>query len=179
MVSKNLTIRSQLSQLHLIALVILAVGVIFITYNYKQQVEHGLGTPKVMERYVITKMYNIIEEKNLLMLRSSSILQLRVHETLGTFLVDQDGRTLYEFKNDEPDISHCYDDCADKWLPVWIKGSIVLTEGIEGELGIIGRTDGPGQITYDNTPLYYFKGDENMGDTDGHGMENLWFVVQP
>ncbi len=172
-------IRSQFNRLHLLALVVLALGVIFVSYNYNQQYKHGVGTPKVMERFVITKMYNIIEERNALMFRASSILQLRFHDILGTFLVDQNSRTLYSFKKDSSDESFCYDECAKKWPPVWMKGNIVLTEGVQGELGIIGREDGPGQVIYDDTPLYYYEDDVEMGDTSGHGVDDLWSVVRP
>jgi predicted lipoprotein with Yx(FWY)xxD motif len=32
-------------------------------------------------------------------------------------------------------------------------------------------------ITYNNWPLYHFAGDSAPGDTNGQGLNDVWFVV--
>ncbi len=38
--------------------------------------------------------------------------------TLGNILTDSRGITLYIFTNDAPNVSNCYDKCADAWPPL-------------------------------------------------------------
>ena len=165
--------------LHLFAFVIIAFGVIFITYVYQEQAKLGLGTTKNMENYVITKMYNIIDERYAMMLRASSMLLTNENEELGEFLVDKRGMTLYTSKNDNVGISNCQDKCLNTWKVLWTQGQIAFGEGVNGELGIIERTDGPWQVTYDDQPLYFYTGDEAPGDTNGNGIDGVWFVARP
>lgn len=165
--------------LHSFALLMIAFGVIFISYVYQEQQRIGLGTPIVMERYVITKMYNIAEERNAMMLRASSMILLGENEDLGSFLTDKRGMTLYTSTNDKPGITNCHDECTDTWKVLWTKGSIAFGEGVNGELGIIERTDGPWQVTYNNQPLYFYTEDKQPGDTNGNGVDDVWFVAKP
>lgn len=97
---------------------------------------------------------------------------------LGEMLVDGDGNSLYLFIPDAQGDSTCYDDCEANWPP--------LTEGAEAgsgvDAGLIGsstRTDGSDQVTYNGWPLYYFAGDAAPGDTNGQGLNDVWFVVSP
>ncbi|MFC1732437.1 hypothetical protein ACFL6I_19200 [candidate division KSB1 bacterium] len=178
MVKKTLKLRSQFGYLHMVALFIMAIGVIFVTFNYRAQERLGLGTPRVMEKYVIAKMYHIIEERNVMMLRAGSVLQLQTNEELGSYLADGQGRALYNYKNDEFGKSNCYDECADQWPALWTEGQIALGEGVDGELGIIERTDGPWQVTYDQKPLYFYANDEEIGGINGHDVDG-WSVARP
>lgn len=41
------------------------------------------------------------------------------------------------------------------------------------------REDGAEQVTYGGWPLYHFAGDEAPGDTNGQGVNDVWFVVDP
>jgi predicted lipoprotein with Yx(FWY)xxD motif len=52
--------------------------------------------------------------------------------------------------------------------------------GIPGTFGVIKRTDGKRQLTYDGAPLYTFAGDKNAGDMNGQGLfasGGFWWVV--
>lgn len=97
---------------------------------------------------------------------------------LGEMLVDGDGNSLYLFIPDAQGDSTCYDDCEANWPP--------LTDGAEAgpdvDAALIGsttRTDGSDQVTYNGWPLYYFAGDAAPGDTNGQGLNDVWFVVSP
>jgi predicted lipoprotein with Yx(FWY)xxD motif len=96
---------------------------------------------------------------------------------IGEVLVDADGRTLYVFDSDEQGASTCYDDCADDW-PALIGEHPVAAEGAdEGLVGTATREDGSDQVTYDDWPLYYWAGDEERGDVDGHGVGGVWWTI--
>ena len=99
---------------------------------------------------------------------------------LGDILVDAEGNTLYMFvpdqeANGEPT---CYDDCAEAWPAFEATGEPTAGEGLEQTLlGTAERTDGSTQATYNNLPLYYFSGDKAAGDTNGQGLNDIWWVM--
>jgi predicted lipoprotein with Yx(FWY)xxD motif len=98
----------------------------------------------------------------------------------GQILVDHQGMTLYEFANDEPNQSNCTDECLNNWPPLISLGDPLAGEGVnQGDLGTIERPDGQFQVTYRQMPLYYWIGDVGPGDTNGHGVNDAWFVVEP
>ena len=98
---------------------------------------------------------------------------------LGNILTDSQGMTLYVFKNDAPGISNCNGTCAQNWpaLTVAAGQQPVAGTGITGQLGIIQRSDGTPQVTYNDMPLYHFTGDKQPGDTNGQGVAGLWSVA--
>ena len=100
--------------------------------------------------------------------------------SLGSFLVDANGMTLYIFLNDEPGKSNCYDACAQNWPPLLTEGAPVAGEGVDAALlGTAERSDGTMQVTYNGWPLYYFVNDAAPGDTNGQGLKDVWYVVSP
>jgi predicted lipoprotein with Yx(FWY)xxD motif len=113
---------------------------------------------------------------------STAVLNLQAEGDLAPYLVGPTGMTLYFFTNDEPDVSNCIDSCAQNWPPLTVPDGLEPTtvEGAAGELGVIERADGLGrQVTYDGMPLYYWAADAKPGDTTGHGVAGVWFVVPP
>jgi predicted lipoprotein with Yx(FWY)xxD motif len=105
-------------------------------------------------------------------------LRVRAHDTLGSFLTDDQGRTLYMFARDSANVSACYDRCASNWPPLLVDASNPqLAQGVGGALGTIIRDDGNRQVTYDSKPLYYYTPDTTIGDTKGQGVGGNWFVV--
>src|SRR5438105_7423114 len=46
--------------------------------------------------------------------QSAATIATSAAPSLGTFLTDQTGRTLYIYTRDEVGISHCYESCADR-----------------------------------------------------------------
>ncbi len=101
---------------------------------------------------------------------------------LGSFLVDGKGMTLYVFMQDTQKIkaSTCYGKCASFWPPLTTSGAAVAGSGLDAsKLGMITRTDGSTQVTYNGWPLYYFAKDKKPGDTNGQKVQGSWFVVSP
>lgn len=95
---------------------------------------------------------------------------------LGDILVDAAGRTLYLFESDAQGPSTCYDSCESNWPP--LVGAASAGDGVDGSLlGSVARDDGAEQVTYDGWPLYYFAGDATAGDTNGQGINDVWYVV--
>jgi predicted lipoprotein with Yx(FWY)xxD motif len=100
-------------------------------------------------------------------------------ELLGKFLADGKGVSLYSFSKDDKNASNCIEGCAVNWPPFYVDPSAVI-EGCESsDFTSIIRPDGKQQTTYKGMPLYYFKNDKYPGDTFGHGIGEVWFLVVP
>ena len=98
---------------------------------------------------------------------------------LGDILVDAEGNTLYMFMPDqESGEPTCYDDCAEAWPAFEATGEQTAGESLDQSLlGEAERTDDATQVTYNDLPLYYFSGDEQAGDTNGQGLNDVWWVM--
>lgn len=97
---------------------------------------------------------------------------------LGEVLVDGDGMTLYLFEPDAQGDPTCYDDCAAAWPPLLTDADPTAGDGADaGLLGTAERDDGSTQVTYDGWPLYHWAADEAPGDTNGQGINDVWWVV--
>jgi predicted lipoprotein with Yx(FWY)xxD motif len=103
--------------------------------------------------------------------------------SIGTFLVDSQGRTLYLFEKDKGSTSTCSGACATEWPPAPTKGQPKAGSGVEAaQLGTTTRSDGVTQVTYAGHPLYRYLGDQAPGDTNGEGLDDFgggWDVVAP
>ncbi len=95
---------------------------------------------------------------------------------VGTILVDPDGFTLYVFTVDTGGESACYDDCAAAW-PAVPADTPISTDLDQSMFGSTERTDGTEQLTIAGMPLYTFAQDTAPGDTNGQGVNDVWFVV--
>ena len=100
---------------------------------------------------------------------------------LGDILVDADGNTLYMFMPDQEEGEPtCYDDCAEAWPALEATGDLTAGDGLDQSLlASAERTDGTTQVSYNDLPLYYFSGDEAAGDTNGQGLNDVWWVMSP
>ena len=102
-----------------------------------------------------------------------------VSNDLGTYLVDSAGATLYYFVPDAPGLSVCAGDCLTAW-PALLVGDFEFPFGddsVTGTLSFTVRDDDTRQATYRGRPLYYFAGDQAAGDTNGQGVNDVWFVA--
>ncbi len=112
------------------------------------------------------------------MMTGPTTIALGTNGTLGSFLVDGEGRTLYLFTNDERNASNCAGGCAAAWPPLHTNGDPMVLDGLDSErAGTITREDGRTQHTYNGWPLYHFASDETPGDTNGQDRGGVWFVV--
>ena len=102
--------------------------------------------------------------------------------SLGTILVDAQGRTLYLFEKDKSGKSACSGACAKAWPPMLTKGTPKAAGRVSAsKLGTTKRSDGTTQVTYNRHPLYRFIMDKNKpGSTTGEGVKAFgaeWYVV--
>jgi len=102
------------------------------------------------------------------------------NNAVGSYLVDQDGMTLYNFSADSPGTSACYSDCLVTW-PIFLAEQVTVPETLNAsDFGTVNRTDGARHTTFKGMPLYYYVGDTNPGDTTGKGISSfggVWNVV--
>jgi predicted lipoprotein with Yx(FWY)xxD motif len=101
--------------------------------------------------------------------------------SLGTIVVDAQGRTVYYFDKDTPDSgsSTCSGQCLDNWPPVVADAQTPAVDGVTGTVGTITRDDGTLQATLNGLPLYLYAGDKASGDVAGQGVGGVWWVVAP
>lgn len=106
---------------------------------------------------------------------SAADIQLATSD-LGDILTDADGNTLYLFIPDGQGDSVCYDECEANW-PI-VAELTTAGDGLDASmLGTIERTTGDTQATYNGWPLYYFINDAAAGDTNGQGLNDVWYVI--
>jgi predicted lipoprotein with Yx(FWY)xxD motif len=103
--------------------------------------------------------------------------------SLGTFLVDAKGQTLYLWDADHGAMSTCNGECATDWPPLTTKSAPKAGAGVKASLlGTSKRADGTQEVTYAGHPLYTFAGDTAPGQTTGQGSAAFgapWWVVTP
>ncbi|MEC5146081.1 hypothetical protein [Chitinophaga sp. 212800010-3] len=118
------------------------------------------------------------------------VVQLSNSATLGSYLTDGSGNTLYYFSNDFNGSNNCSGGCAAVW-PVYYAGA-TLTQAMLGtgldikDFTTITTSDGKQQTAYKGWPLYYFAPSVNgsnvreaPGETKGEAVGNVWFVAKP
>ena len=99
----------------------------------------------------------------------------------GIWLTNSAGRTLYLYTKDKGTTSECYGACAAAWPPLTTTGPVTITGKytVPKDLGVTTRTGGMKQVTYGGHPLYYFSGDKAPGQTNGQGVDGVWFLIGP
>ena len=119
-----------------------------------------------------------------------SSVQLKTSSTLGSYLADSLGYTLYYFSNDFDGNSSCTGGCIDVW-PIYYAGDNLtqakLPAGLDlTDFGTITTATGAKQTTYKTWPLYYYAPGangtntrESAGETKGEGVGSVWFVAKP
>jgi len=102
---------------------------------------------------------------------------------LGTYLVDKNGISLYDFEIDTPTESKCVQaSCVSFWPILTITSGAPVAAGKvqAGLLSTISRADGTKQVTYNGHPLYYFKNDKAAGDIKGQKVNAFggdWYLL--
>ncbi|MGY2131460.1 COG4315 family predicted lipoprotein [Hymenobacter sp. HD11105] len=108
--------------------------------------------------------------------------------TLGPYLVDKDGNTLYYFAFDVTGTPNCTGACAARW-PAFYDPNLVVGKGLDpNDFATITGTDGRLHTTYQGWPLYYFAPQatpespnvrEAPGIIGGDNFGSVWFVTKP
>jgi predicted lipoprotein with Yx(FWY)xxD motif len=104
---------------------------------------------------------------------------LSSNSTLGKYLTDSVGKTLYYFSNDASGSSVCTGGCLAAW-PIFYTANTILgdTSLHAADFGVITRADGNKQTTYKGWPLYYYTPDVAAGDVKGEAVGNVWYVAK-
>lgn len=108
-------------------------------------------------------------------------IQTTTNKTLGTYLVNQTGNTLYYFTNDAPGngTSTCSGGCVTLWPPFYSK-NVTVPSGLNAtDFTAALRKDKMNQTAFKGWPLYYYSKDAKPGDANGDGFAGKWFVIDP
>jgi predicted lipoprotein with Yx(FWY)xxD motif len=109
------------------------------------------------------------------------LVKVATDPQLGKILVDSKGMTLYLYSRDTKGVSNCYNQCETNWpiLRPPASGAPTGSSDIGGTLGVIDRTDGTKQVTYNDIPLYYWARDTAPGQTTGQAVGGVWWILPP
>ncbi len=107
----------------------------------------------------------------------------RTSATLGTYLVDPNGLTLYTLSADPANGSTCIGQCVAFWPPLTVAqgGTVTAGSGVNGTAGTFARSDGSTQVSHNARALYFYSGDAASGDTNGEGIVafgGTWHVAR-
>jgi predicted lipoprotein with Yx(FWY)xxD motif len=114
-------------------------------------------------------------------------VQLATSSTLGQYLTDKDGNTLYFFSNDYNGRNSCSGGCAVLWPYFYVADLTMDNVGPGLDIADFDtiNVNGTSQLRYKTWPLYYYAplvGNVNVresaGQTTGEGLGNVWFVAK-
>ncbi len=116
-------------------------------------------------------------------------IQLGTSTTLGSYLTDKDGNSLYYFSNDFDGNINCAGGCLAVWPPFYA-GDDFTQDKLASALSFsdfgTATASGNKQTTYKGWPLYYYApavGGTNTrelpGETKGEGVGTVWYVAKP
>jgi predicted lipoprotein with Yx(FWY)xxD motif len=91
-----------------------------------------------------------------------------------TVLVDKSGMALYANDKEQTGMLACNGACTSIWIPLTVdKGSKPTETGVSGKLGVITRSDGSRQVTFNGEPVYTFYLD-HAGQVTGDGFHDAF-----
>src|SRR5690625_4184373 len=100
-------------------------------------------------------------------------LAVTMDAELGAYLTDSTGRALYV----QRDQSGCSEGCLEDWTP-FIGAELSIDANVEmSKVGEVLLVSGEHQVTYSGYPLYYYNHDKTPRETNGHTLDNHWFLV--
>jgi predicted lipoprotein with Yx(FWY)xxD motif len=103
------------------------------------------------------------------------------HTSLGNTLVDANGRTLYLFQADRPNVSTLPRAGFAVWPAFTSAGKPLVNGGVSAaHIGTIAGPKGTRLVTYYGRPLYYYVGDKKSGEANGQGLNEFgarWYVL--
>lgn len=94
---------------------------------------------------------------------------------LGYVLAEANGQVVYTYAHDtKGGTPTCTGSCSDIWVPVTGVPKTALGESFPGTFGLVARSDGSKQMTYNGYPLYTFKGAFPLTT---HVVTGVWSVI--
>ena len=95
-----------------------------------------------------------------------------------TVLTNAQGMTLYYLKPDTATTSNCTGSCASTWTPLVFtsSGSPASATALPGTLSVVTDANGQ-QVEFNGHMLYTYSGDTAPGQTNGEGIQGVWFVA--
>ncbi len=117
------------------------------------------------------------------------MIQLATSATLGQYLADSAGNTLYFFTRDVDGTNNCTSgNCQAAW-PIYHKANVTQarlgTGLLLADFAEITTGNGAKQLTYKGWPLYYYAPAVNgantrelPGETKGEGIGSVWYVAK-
>ncbi len=106
--------------------------------------------------------------------------------SLGTVLVNAEGKTLYVFAPDGGRKVTCVGSCASVWPPLKLLseqgGASVSGRAKPALLGSVSDPEGGRVVTYAGWPLYSYVADVRSGTARGQGLKvngGYWYVITP
>lgn len=99
----------------------------------------------------------------------NNVYQEKKSASVGGYLTDPKGNTLYTYDKDKSGVSYCDAECLKTW-PVY---GPTASESLPANLTVIKRSDGTQQFAYKGQPLYYFVSDTAPGAILGNGFNGF------
>jgi predicted lipoprotein with Yx(FWY)xxD motif len=147
----------------------------------KKSIGIATGTAMLLIAFCATQCS---KKKDSTLAPSSKTVSLKSNATLGNYLADKNGRTLYFFSDDANGQNNCGGACATAW-PAY-SASNLTADQIDAGLNLADFNSititGGTQLTYKGWPLYtYSPGGtpEAAGQITGDGVGGTWFVAKP
>lgn len=114
-------------------------------------------------------------------------VKLATSATLGAFLTDSVGNTLYFFARDVDGANTCTSAACNPMWPVYYNAALKVPTSLKAaDFATKATADGRPQTTYKGWPLYYFAPPTNgvytreaAGQTNGNGVGGIWHVMSP
>ncbi|HEX8327137.1 MAG TPA: hypothetical protein VF629_06335 [Hymenobacter sp.] len=114
-------------------------------------------------------------------------VKLATSATLGEYLTDASGNTLYLFARDVDGANTCTSATCNPLWPIYYEANLKVPKALKAEDFATKTTaDGRPQTTYKGWPLYYYAPAsggvftrEAPGVTGGNGIGTVWHVVNP
>lgn len=100
---------------------------------------------------------------------SGAIIETKTSSSLGQYLSDGSGKTLYTYGADTSGVSNCSGSCLSTW-PAYVPSS--TSASLPSNVTVIKRSDGSSQYAYKGMPLYYFASD-STGQVTGDSVNNF------
>jgi predicted lipoprotein with Yx(FWY)xxD motif len=163
----------------------------YISHNYlliREKMKTKLLKNQAFLAIVIIAFVQYSCQKSSTTTSASYAVKLATSSTLGNYLVDKNGSTLYFFSNDYNGRTSCLTGCETLW-PYFYAGELTqadLGTGLDiADFDTI-QVNGVAQTRYKTWPLYYYAPagsggnvKEAAGQTGGEGMYNVWYVAKP